>query len=116
MSGFTISPTNPLDGGTAVIEMTFTDEDGEAVVPTGLEWQLSDKFGDVIGTMTFANGSFTGDTIVLSGTDLVLADADDSGERYFGVKGLYDSSAGTGLSLVGELKFTILDLKNIVPA
>ena len=113
MSGISISSVNPNDGGTAVITMTFTDEDGNTVIPINLQWQLMDKFRNVINSRSFANGSFTGNTVVLSGDDLLLQSDTDEGDRYFGVRGNYDSSAGSGLPLTDELKFTIQNLVNI---
>ena len=115
MSCVSISPTNPCDGSTAIITMEYKDEDGTPVVPSNLQWQLINKAGDIINGRTFATGSFTGDTIVLKGDDLLFLTNLDSGERWFAVKGIYNSSAGSDLPLIGELKFTIVDVKNVAP-
>lgn len=115
MGCIAISPINPCDGGTAIISMTFRDEDGTEVVPSNLQWQLINKAGDIINDRDFASNDFSGDTVVLSDADLLLQTNLDSGERWFAVKGTYNSSAGSDLPLIGELKFTIADIKNIDP-
>lgn len=115
MSCISISPTNPCDGGTAIISMTFLDENEGETPVSNLQWQLINKAGDIINERDFASNSFSGDTVVLSGADLLLATNLDSGERWFAVKGTYNSDAGSDLPLIGELKFTIVDVKNVDP-
>ena len=114
MSCITISTVKPREEGTAVITLVFTDEDDNIVVPTSLAWQLSDKNGNIINENTFANNSFTGNTIVLTGDDLSLQSVTDEGDRYFAVQGVYDSSAGSDLPLHDEFKFTICNLINFI--
>lgn len=113
MSCITISPVNPKEESTAVITLSFLDEDEGVVTPSDLEWQLVDRLGSIVNDLDFASNSFTGTEIVLTGDDLSLSGVDDDGDRYFCVRGIYDSSAGTGLSITGELKFTICNLLNI---
>jgi len=113
MSCISISDTNPCDGGSAVITLAFEDEDENVVVPSNLQWQLMNKHLEIMNSLSFANNDFTGDTVVLSGDDITLEDSSDSGERYFCVKGLYTSDAGADLPIIGELKFTIQDIRNI---
>jgi len=113
MSCLVESTVQPSEEGVGIITLSFTDEDNNVVVPTSLQWQLADKNGAVINSRTFASGSFSGNTVVLSGNDLALQSVTDEGDRYFTVKGLYTSSAGTNLPLIGELKFTICSLVNI---
>ena len=97
----------PAEKGTAVVTLVFTDEDGASVVPTSLAWQLMRSDGTVIGTRTFANGSFSGGTIVLSGDDLAIFGSTDNGYRVLSIQGVYTSSAGSDLPLKGECKFSI---------
>ncbi len=113
MSCITESSIKPKEGGTGVVTLVFTDEDGNTVVPTSLQWQLSDDRGNIINNNTFASNDFTGNTVVLQGDDLALQSPSDDGDRYFAVQGVYASSAGTGLPLKGEMKFTICNLLNI---
>ena len=97
----------PAEKGTAVVTLSFQDEDGNAVVPTSLAWQLMKSDGTVINGRTFAAGSFTGTTIVLKDDDLAIWGSSDSGYRALSIKGVYTSSAGSNLSLTGECKFVI---------
>lgn len=113
MSCVTVSSTNPCDCGTAVITLSFTDENGEAFVPLNAEWQLSNKAGDIINNQDFASNNLTSTQVILTGDDLALASNMDSGERWFAVRGTYDSTIGGGLSFIGELKFTIQDVLNV---
>jgi len=115
MSCISISPTNPCDSGSAIITLSFLDENDEVTPVSSLQWQLINKAGDIINERDFASNSFSGDTVVLSGADLLLQTNLDSGERWFAVKGTYNSSAGSDLPIIGELKFTIVDVKNIDP-
>ena len=100
-----------MELGTAVVTLTFTDEDGDTVIPTNLAWELRDLGTRVlINNRDFSSGSFSGNTLVLTGLDLALISAGDQGKRRLGVQGLYDSSAGTDLPLKGEFEFSICKL------
>ena len=109
MPAITMSPTRPAELGTAVITLAFTDEDGITVVPTSLAWQLTRTDGTVVNSRTFALGTFTGVTVVLSGNDLAMFGSRDTGKRVFSVQGVYDSTAGAGTSLPlkAECEFSI---------
>ena len=110
----TLITVKPTEKGTAVIEMAFTDEDGTAVTPTGLQWQLMKATGTVINSRTFASGSFTATagaaTVVLTGDDLAMFGTSDTGRRVFSIQGVYDSTAGTGLHITGEAVFFVEQL------
>lgn len=110
MTALSVDTTKPAELGTAVITMAFTDEDGNTVVPTSLEWQLMRSDGTVINENTFSEGSFTGTTVVLSGNDLAYFGSSDNAKRIFSVQGVYDSNAGTDLPLNAELRFEIQPL------
>ncbi len=97
----------PAEKGTAIVTLGFTDEDGAVVVPTNLAWQLMRSNGVVVNGRTFATGSFSGVTIVLSGDDLAILSRGDSGYRILSIQGIYTSSAGVDLPLKGECKFSI---------
>ena len=102
-----ITSIKPNEKGTAVVTLAFTDEDDNTVVPTSLEWQLMKSDGTVINSRTFANGSFVGTEIVLSGNDLAIFGNSDSGNRVLSIQGVYDSTAGSDLPLKDELKFVV---------
>ena len=105
-----IKDIHPSEKGTAVVTMAFTDENGDAVVPTGLAWQLMRPDGTVVNSNTFALNTFTGTQVVLGGDDLVFYDDGDSGDRVFSVQGVYNSTLGTGLHIKDELRFAISNL------
>ena len=100
----------PNEKGTAVVTLSFTDEDGVIVTPNSAEWQLQDRAGNVINERSFENGSFTGDTVVLTGNDLAIIGPTDNGVRVFAIQARYDSSAGSDLHLKDEIIFRIRDL------
>jgi hypothetical protein len=106
MAAITVSEIKPAEDGTAIITLTFTDEDGTTVIPTELKWQLMETDGTIINNRTFALGSFTGTTIVLFGDDLAIEDG-ESLCRILSVQGIYDSTAGNNLPIKGELMFWI---------
>src|SRR6056297_2747278 len=104
----------PNELGTAIVEMSFTDEDDAAVTPTSLQWQLMKPDGTVVNDREFVDNSFTalaGEvTVVLSGDDLAMFGASDSGRRVFSIQGVYDSTAGSGLPIKDEAVFVIQQL------
>lgn len=108
MAAISVSSIKPAEQGTAVVTLAFTDEDEATVVPTSLSWQLMRvDDGSTVNERTFANCSFSGSTIVLSGDDLATFGLSDTGDRVLSVQGVYTSSAGSDLPLKGELSFTV---------
>ena len=103
----------PNELGTAVITMSFTDEDDAAVTPTSLQWQLMKSGGTIVNDRAFADNAFTAlageATVVLSGDDLAMF-GDGSGRRVFSIQGVYDSTAGSGLPIKDEAVFVIQQL------
>ena len=110
MSCVTELSVTPCEQGTAKITMNFLDESGNSVVPYNLSWQLMRPAGTLVNDRSFANDSFTGTEIILTGDDLAIFGKKDTGERVFSVQGNYDSSLGTGLNIRGECTFTISKL------
>jgi len=99
--------------GTLKIEIIFTDEDDVIHAlssATSVKWQLSDKEGNVIGTMSFANGLITESPVMLSCSDLEIGT--DGDRRIFAVEIIYDSTNGTDLCGKEEFDFKLKDLKN----
>ena len=101
--------TEPNEKGTAIITLTYTDEDGATVVPETAAWQLMKKDGTIVNNRSFANCTFTGTTVVLSGDDLQLFASDDK-KRIFAIHATYNSDAGSNLPLNDEVQFKIDDL------
>ena len=104
----------PNERSTAIVTMSFKDEDNNAATPSNLQWQLMQTNGTVVNERSFEDCSFSADggsaEIVLSGDDLAMFGAYDSGHRVFSVQGEYDSNAGTGLPITGEAVFQIQKL------
>lgn len=130
MACTTISSVSACEDGTFIIQFFCLDENDNITIPTSLYWQLSDKYGNAINSRDFTSGDITGTqttitiivngtettgsgyTIVLSGDDLAFQSSSDDGVRYIAIKGTYNSDAGIGLNLKGELKFQIQNLIN----
>ena len=100
----------PNEKSTAIVELTFTDEDGLVVVPTSAEWQLQKTDGTIVNERSFDNCSFSGTEVVLSGDDLAVFGTTDNGKRVFAVQAVYDSDAGSDLPLNDEVTFRIQKL------
>lgn len=99
--------TMPKEKSTAIISLAFTDEGGAAVTPTELSWQLQRINKTIVNGRSFAVSPVAGSEVVLSGLDLAIFGASDSGARIFSIHGLYDSAAGVGLPINDEIKFNI---------
>lgn len=109
MSIQTIS-VQPYEKGTAIVTITATDEDDTALVfgdLTDPQWQLMRSSGTVVNSRTFAASSLTSLEFVLSGDDLAIFGDSDRGNRVLSFYATYDSSAGSGLPLVGECTFNV---------
>lgn len=98
--------------GTLVLQAAFTDETGQAVTPTSITWSLTDGFGTAINGRTDVpiTPPASTVTIVLTGADLAVLHPKKL-DRYLAVTALYDSSLGSGLSIVEEYEFSLKDLK-----
>lgn len=64
----------PNEKGTAIVTLTFTNENGAVVVPISAAWQLMKTDGSIVNGRAFADCSFSGTEIVLSGNDLAILD------------------------------------------
>ena len=110
-------PTNLSDraceSSTYIVTATFTDEDGDSVIPDSITWTLTDKKGNVINSREDVEVSSpaTAVDIVLSGDDLAVTSTGTL--RILTVEAVYDSDAGLDLPLKDEARFHITDLKNI---
>jgi len=101
--------------GTYGVELTFTDEDGDALTPNALEWRLSTTDGTVVnsrsGVAILPTASTV--TVVLSGDDLEILSTQDNRLRRLTIVGTFDSSLGSNLPLHAECEFNICDLVGI---
>ena len=109
--------TNAREKGTYVVTLTFTDEDGNSVVPDSIAWTLMNRnSGTIINSredVAIATPAASVD-VVLSGDDLqILTDEEDYGRRVLLVEAVYDSDAGNNLPLKTEAYFQINDLAGV---
>lgn len=108
-----------IDAGeesTLVITATFTDENGDEVIPQTANWTLSDLDGTVINSRTevdLAAVLASEIDIALSGDDLALQSATDTGRRAFLIKATYNSALANDLPLNEETQFDINDFVKI---
>lgn len=95
-----------IENSTLLVSISFTDSLGNTFNQDTSEWQLTKVDGTVINNRTFANGSFTGTRIVLSGDDLALDSSGDI-ERILTIRGTYTASYGSNLPFYMEKRFWI---------
>ncbi len=100
---------------TAILRVTFTDSDGNAVIPQSATWTLSDRDNEVVNgksDVTISQLASTVD-ILLKGDDLKLPFPRERVRRVL-VKAIYDSSTyGDDLPFNEEFEFTITDLRSL---
>ena len=97
---------------TYVINMTFTDEEGESAVPTAIKWTLCNADSTPINDREQVEILVPASEVdvVLSGDDLQILEAEEDSEtvdRYFVVESVYNSTLGTGLPLNEVAKFEL---------
>ena len=101
---------------TYIITASFTDEEGDPVVPVTIEWTLSTAKGIVVnGKDDVAVAVPASETeILLSGDDLqILPDEVNQAVRLFTVSATYDSVLDTGLPLKGSIRFIVDNLRMV---
>jgi|JI10StandDraft_1071094.scaffolds.fasta_scaffold509666_2 hypothetical protein len=100
---------------TAILRVTFTDSDGNAVIPQSATWTLSDRDNEVVNGKSDVTISPLASTvdILLKGDDLKLPFPRERVRRVL-VKAIYDSSTyGDDLPFNEEFEFTITDLRSL---
>ena len=104
-----------IERSTYAVELTFTDEDGASVTPTGVRWSLTTGTGAVVnGRRSVAVAAAAGaSTVVLSGADLALSQQDERELRILTVEALYDSDSGTGLPCNQEVWFYVTPMRTL---
>jgi len=102
---------------TAVFTVAFKDEDGAAVEPKSITWDLSDVGGNIINEREGEVIITPAETvnIVLSGDDLKISAgfSGETEERVLTVEAVYDSDLGNDLPLKSECHFYIDNLIKI---
>jgi len=104
--------TKVEEESTAIFQVAFKDEDGNAVMPDSVYWKLTDSDGNVINSRSAVSVTpgLTVD-ITLSGDDLVVISGKGSNKmRVITVWGTYDSDLGLNLPFKDSCKFFIKDL------
>jgi hypothetical protein len=95
--------------GSIGFTVSFTDENGDALVPDSLTWTLTDERGAVMNSREDVSMSVDSSvTIVLSGDDLAIGD--NGTRRVLTLEYVYTSDLGASLPDKHEVAFTITDL------
>jgi hypothetical protein len=78
---------------TAIVTITFRDEDGQVVQPKSASWSLASLSGDIINGRRDVSITGLASTIqvVLSGADLFISKGKKVQDRVFSIKAIYDS-------------------------
>lgn len=108
MANTIIISTKPAEEGTAIVTVSFTDHNGDAVAPNAgsLTWTLTDANGTVINSRNgVAVASAATVKIVLSGADLAIPQ--DGGNSVLTVEGLYNSTDGNNLPIKVQAYFGV---------
>ena len=99
---------------TLAITVNFTDDDGNAVVPSSAAWTLIDKTGTVINNREDEIISPASSvTIVLVGDDLQITSSEGTSNvvlREFLIEGTYNSSIGYNLPFKETCYFYVRNL------
>ena len=107
----TVLSTHANEGGTYVVNIATTDEDGEVKVPETLSWSLTDIDGSIINSRDEVNiaSPTASEDVVLSGDDCAIQAGETELEvtRIFTVKGTYNSTLGNDLPLRGRCYFVL---------
>jgi len=107
----------PNENGTAEFTIVFKDTQGNSIVPVTAAWQLMYPDGSIVTgegdvERSFANGSFSGNTVAVYGADLAITGDGDTAKRIFALQVTYNSDLGNGLPLNDEYVFSIKRLKS----
>jgi len=109
---------NATDQSSYIVQVDFTDENGDPVTPVAATWTLTDGHGAIVNSredVTIASLAATV-YVAMYGADL---DVDESGDRTDNLRCLvveatYNSSlTGGTLPLRKAVKFLVTDLPNV---
>lgn len=98
--------------GSYFIDLDFTDENGDGVIPKTLTWTFSNLAGVTVNERSQVSVTPAASvTIALSGADLALQAGESvQFSRLFTIEGTYDSDEGSDLPFKDACEFTIDDL------
>lgn len=99
--------TKPKENGAAIFTIgPFTDENGDTITPSAIRWTLITPNGMVINNRERVSATpGTSVTVLLEGDDLQVGAYGI--ERVFLVRALYNSTLGSNIPLIEQVKFTI---------
>ena len=110
----TLLTVRATEGSTYVVSVSFTDEDGDPVVPTSVKWTLTDDEGAIVNAREdVVETPASTIEVALSGDDLP-SPGDQTRSLYFTVEVIYDSALGIGLHLRGQCRIDVLPLEAFV--
>ena len=100
--------------GVYIVDADFKDEDGNAVVPTNVDWKLVDKQGTTVVSDTGVTPVAASMSFLLSGNDLAIPDGVEGDvDRYFRVTYSYVSGTFGALTTSSEVPFDIENHKGL---
>ena len=100
---------SPLQDGSYIVEMTFTDPDtGAGITPATLAWTLTTRDGTVVNNRDAValSPSSSVVSVMLDGPDLAEISGHDLYRRFL-IDGTYDNPLKAGATLKGELNFFV---------
>ena len=115
MSGITSITTKAVEKSTYVVSVSFTDENGDSVVPDSVKWTLLNIYGNEINDRLEVEITSLSNEIdiVLSGDDLVVEDGVEEATRILIIEATYTSTLGSGLPMNAQMEFSVVNLKYI---
>lgn len=107
--------TYAVEKSTFAVSVAFTDENGDAAVPSSVTWTLCDDSGTVINSLQDQSETPASSlTIVLSGDDLQLSDQSNDYElRYLEVSAVINSDLGADLPVKDRAEFKVINLQSV---
>ena len=102
---------NGIEQGTLLITAEFEDEFESSVIPNNITWTLTDAMGNVLNARSAIDVAVPAASIiiVLFGNDLVTLKGINE-DIFLTIVWDYDSSNGSGLPHVDQVRITIEDL------
>lgn len=99
---------------TITFRCMFTDQDGNAVSPASLVWDLTALDGTVIAYNQSVSSPSATTYVTVYGTNLRILEGEDRyGERLITFRGTYNSTYGNGLPINKQIKFKVQNLRLI---
>lgn len=99
------------ENGTIVLDVSFLDEDGIAVIPATIAWTLTDDVGTIINSRHAVSVAVPAAAIhiVITGDDAAILSDTDQGKRVVLLEWTYNSTLGAGLAATDEILFSVRD-------